>query len=102
MGNVSGVTDTGSSPLARGAHSHRPRRRPFERLIPAGAGSTRVFTSRQMLNTAHPRWRGEHCSTSDAGAGAPGSSPLARGALRFPLDVRQFFRLIPAGAGSTP
>ena len=52
----------GSSPLARGAPSKSGFARRKLRLIPAGAGSTRVDKSRRPAPWAHPRWRGEHSS----------------------------------------
>ncbi len=51
---------------------------------------------------AHPRLRGEHWTWKNAGKEVPGSSPPARGALRYEIDQPGSGRLIPACAGSTP
>ena len=72
---------SGSSPLARGAQPRRRRASDRPRLIPAGAGSTRMRGSIQAPWPAHPRWRGEHAQSVFNCVFATGSSPLARGAL---------------------
>ncbi len=71
---------TGSSPLARGAHYRRSRRGCFEGLIPAGAGSTHLYSRLSRAHRAHPRWRGEHHTPTIEANKVSGSSPLARGA----------------------
>ena len=71
----------GSSPLARGARLSRKSISNYERLIPAGAGSTSFFAR-----------EGTKCR---------GSSPLARGAPYKDMPPTEYIGLIPAGAGST-
>ncbi len=91
----------GSSPLARGALSHRAVSSYAVGLIPAGAGSTRHGAVRFEVVWAHPRWRGEHPLGNQKPALWQGSSPLARGALVQAHRRAGDPRLIPAGAGST-
>ena len=54
------LSPSGSSPLARGARQQVVVCGGDERLIPAGAGSTRSTPPAHWPTTAHPRWRGEH------------------------------------------
>ena len=92
----------GSSPQARGAQLLLLPRRPTPRLIPAGAGSTSTPTPPWTRRTAHPRRRGEHPTTVWIAPNAAGSSPQARGAPAPRHRLTRGWRLIPAGAGSTP
>ena len=71
------------------------------RLIPAGAGSTRIGSRPSWASSAHPRRRGEHSSIGLPCTFRDGSSPQARGAQLLLLPRRPTPRLIPAGAGST-
>ena len=74
-----GLSDEGSSPLARGTHrAVRGHHRPTG-LIPARAGNTRSAMPRRRPCRAHPRSRGEHAALAGLMALAAGSSPLARG-----------------------
>ena len=91
----------GSSPLARGALQVAAGSLLNERLIPAGAGSTRQTVWSSPRRTAHPRWRGEHNGLVQVSELLSGSSPLARGAPVRSLRHPEGNRLIPAGAGST-
>ena len=91
----------GSSPLTRGAQALAHPRETSLRLIPAHAGSTQESKRKVMLGTAHPRSRGEHCSTSWPPACRGGSSPLTRGARRCDHVPKSGVGLIPAHAGST-
>ena len=50
---------------------------------------------------AHPRSRGDHSIGISSTAVTAGSSPLARGPLRFTLNLAQPRGLIPARAGTT-
>ena len=70
-------------------------------LIPAYAGSTVAVRVSSIPPRAHPRLRGEHGGSGDDGDDAGGSSPLTRGARKFPPPRHAFSRLIPAYAGST-
>ena len=53
-------SDTGSSPLTRGARTMPQALGTFGRLIPAYAGSTRGRVRGYRRGKAHPRLRGEH------------------------------------------
>ena len=55
----------------------------------------------RRLDEAHPRWRGEDCSSGFPFVVVEGSSPLARGGLREPPGWVRRKGLIPAGAGRT-
>ena len=91
----------GSSPLTRGAHAWGDTINREARLIPAHAGSTTQSAGKHVLDTAHPRSRGEHDRVGALESGGSGSSPLTRGApLRCPV-LPATGRLIPAHAGST-
>ncbi|ENO18103.1 hypothetical protein HMPREF9004_1134 [Schaalia cardiffensis F0333] len=92
---------TGSSPLTRGAPRTQTHMRRRMRLIPAHAGSTTIAPSDNFLRGAHPRSRGEHSAPVILSAPIAGSSPLTRGARRFPHGCHETGGLIPAHAGST-
>ncbi len=96
-----GPGNSGSSPLARGTRRPAPSRRRHHRFIPAGAGNTRPGRAILQSWTVHPRWRGEHLSSSCLVKAATGSSPLARGTLPALLNEADRLRFIPAGAGNT-
>jgi len=72
---------SGSSPLARGARAGHADRGRHLGIIPAGAGSTQAVYRQDQRGKDHPRWRGEHPTSSDICA--------------YPNGI------IPAGAGST-
>ena len=94
--------DNGLIPARAGSTAVRHGRdREPDRLIPAGAGSTRAQPVVHVHVPAHPRRRGEHVGDCRAGQPEQGSSPQARGARRHTGHVGQLGRLIPAGAGST-
>ena len=97
-----GLIRSGSSPQARGAQPHAPISDSYQRLIPAGAGSTRPRTEDRPARRAHPRRRGEHGARTPASCTRSGSSPQARGAHGWGVLGCSPARLIPAGAGSTP
>ena len=91
----------GSSPLTRGKHFRACEQRPCARLIPAHAGKTARWRSRNGVWTAHPRSRGEN-STADSVAYMPcGSSPLTRGKQTPAHHNGPRSGLIPAHAGKT-
>ena len=95
------IDEPGSSPLARGTHSHGPEPRQASRFIPAGAGNTQRHRVRQRQTAVHPRWRGEHPASNRPSPCTPGSSPLARGTLAHHIAPAKGSRFIPAGAGNT-
>ena len=91
----------GSSPQVRGARTALGCGRQSAGIIPAGAGSTRYETLIRSLSRDHPRRCGEHVRCRHCYETFNGSSPQVRGALNnYSLD-QQYFRIIPAGAGST-
>ncbi len=98
---VHAFLEQGSSPLARGAPNSSDLSASAFGLIPARAGSTIRGRSRTTRRRAHPRSRGEHVSWRTVSMRAPGSSPLARGALRSGDRLFRQWGLIPARAGST-
>ena len=91
----------GSSPLARGTHVAEARCLARHRFIPAGAGNTSVPAASAAQTSVHPRWRGEHRTAWISSVSSGGSSPLARGTLRAPVQQAARGRFIPAGAGNT-
>ena len=111
----------GSSPLARAKRLPRSWSTCARRLIPARAGKTAPSSPSSPSRGAHPRSRGENCSSSVqrwfvtgssplargkldpevAGFFSAGSSPLARGKLACRSPSHLLPRLIPARAGKT-
>ena len=69
----------GSSPLTRGKQSTGHASHDHGRLIPAHAGKTGWAISIRLLDSAHPRSRGENEMTNVYLGTAGGSSPLTRG-----------------------
>ena len=92
--------ETGSSPLARGAHTESVGVHLCLRLIPTHAGNIGTPQLRNGGRSAHPRSRGEHASAEPNTLSHCGSSPLARGALTVHQHGRHLVRLIPARAGN--
>ena len=95
------LSQSGSSPLARGTPKLVHAAELRTRLIPARAGNTgerRPFTS---WLTAHPRSRGEHEKSQSFHYFVSGSSPLARGTHLKDAEAATGARLIPARAGNT-
>ena len=70
---------SGSSPPTRGTHSRKFRQSDGSRFIPAHAGNTARFISREIRVTVHPRPRGEHYSLDLLNICSRGSSPPTRG-----------------------
>ena len=91
----------GSSPLARGTRRHSRPCVVTLGLIPARAGNTVVRNLWGVRIWAHPRSRGEHNLSPRLWTLRRGSSPLARGTLRFCSSSRLCPGLIPARAGNT-
>ena len=91
----------GSSPPGRGARQGHAGGSRGLRLIPAGAGSTRLISSSSPVSRAHPRRGGEHSLYIHSTSRSGGSSPPGRGAPRHPGRRTRPGGLIPAGAGST-
>ena len=91
----------GSSPLARGTLGIVIRVLRVRGLIPARAGNTVGHSETDMWAGAHPRSRGEHCSSEQVRSLPLGSSPLARGTLTLICSLLVVPGLIPARAGNT-
>ena len=91
----------GSSPLTRGKPGDRASDRLPRRLIPAHAGKTPARPEPQASPRAHPRSRGENCSTPSMAIGPYGSSPLTRGKHHGTDSRRPRRRLIPTHAKKT-
>ena len=90
----------GSSPLARGTFTLQENTEAAKRLIPARAGNMMRASSMRARNSAHPRSRGEHFVGCCPISSLHGSSPLARGTFKKPLNFFGDNRLIPARAGN--
>ena len=96
-----GVSDLGSSPLARGTPSSVGCEAAEGGLIPARAGNTGYGFCGADHAWAHPRSRGEHLLIFEQGERGVGSSPLARGTRGFSRATAGGGGLIPARAGNT-
>ena len=94
--------EVGSSPLARGLRTRRPRGRPTGRIIPARAGFTVQRAGGRGPRPDHPRSRGVYVGSGVPRGGWNGSSPLARGLRDRDLPQGGPDRIIPARAGFTP
>ena len=96
----SGRRRYGSSPHARGTpHGIRWFENPI-RFIPACAGNAERSSGLCGQQTVHPRMRGERCVAYFTASRAVGSSPHARGTLRFGQPHACGQRFIPACAGN--
>ena len=92
---------TGSSPLSRGIHRSRGRRKRQEGIIPALAGNTAPCWWPSPPWTDHPRSRGEYLILRWTSQQGFGSSPLSRGILNHSRNRFSSLRIIPALAGNT-
>ena len=95
------LSDTGSSPHARGARILAIKVRVPRGIIPACAGSTGPISLQRRSFGDHPRMRGEHLWQNIRQRYNLGSSPHARGALNSKIRVCLIPGIIPACAGST-
>ena len=91
----------GSSPHTRGAPTQHILSACGIRIIPAYAGSTATLTVASILQTDHPRIRGEHHPRHVGERAENGSSPHTRGAPFGVGDAGDETGIIPAYAGST-
>ena len=92
----------GSSPLARGLQSIMRPEWTRAGIIPARAGFTRGFKSRQPDRRDHPRSRGVYVELGAWKHEGNGSSPLARGLRGGGGGIAGHRGIIPARAGFTP
>ena len=92
----------GSSPLSRGIPDLCSGMHARWRIIPALAGNTLLLAPLLLLDTDHPRSRGEYPPPGDREARDEGSSPLSRGIRRGSLLYAVLYGIIPALAGNTP
>ncbi len=95
-------TPTGSSPRARGTPRVLRGLRSRCRFIPAGAGNAVVVEEFQARVSVHPRGRGERPWRLTLAWLRGGSSPRARGTLKYRSFRFWLIRFIPAGAGNAP
>ena len=91
----------GSSPHARGAHGGMDFTNNGPGIIPACAGSTSRMETILTAPRDHPRMRGEHSTWHIPRLSPSGSSPHARGAPVYALELTANHGIIPACAGST-
>ena len=98
----SGLSERGSSPLARGLPRCSRLARHLSRIIPARAGFTLQNRSCRLRVGDHPRSRGVYEGVVTAHLVARGSSPLARGLQHVLAETGSLSRIIPARAGFTP
>ncbi len=98
---VTGISELGSSPLARGRRRERRRARTHARIIPACAGPTVQRPPRPLSSRDHPRLRGADRRSRCAPDRERGSSPLARGRHPTSDSGGPSLRIIPACAGPT-
>jgi len=96
-----GVSEMGSSPLARGGRAPPAMGDGKRGLIPARAGRTGPACADLRRSGAHPRSRGADDRPLSAGHPSRGSSPLARGGRADHLGPDRAEGLIPARAGRT-
>ena len=93
--------DRGSSPRMRGALMETRHGGIERRIIPADAGSTKIWNSAKKVVPDHPRGCGEHKAIEKGIPVKPGSSPRMRGALSNCCSMCYGVGIIPADAGST-
>ena len=91
----------GSSPLARGLPADEAATGSRKWIIPARAGFTHRRPVVKDRPADHPRSRGVYICAWRRGSSPIGSSPLARGLLRFRGWTHIMVRIIPARAGFT-
>ena len=96
-----GNADTGSSPRMRGTLGFSATNANDAGIIPAYAGNTLVYVSRESVVRDHPRVCGEHAPTGTQAQTPTGSSPRMRGTLLRPLLKSRVVGIIPAYAGNT-
>ena len=95
------LDDAGSSPHTRGAPAQHRQQQNQYGIIPAYAGSTRVWACARVVCRDHPRIRGEHALIWLARSMMRGSSPHTRGAPSARHIRHAYSGIIPAYAGST-
>ena len=100
--SVRNLSSMGSSPHTRGAPPDGALVALQRGIIPAYAGSTRVFRDEEDATEDHPRIRGEHSQHRGTAQSFGGSSPHTRGAPAQSAPAYVRARIIPAYAGSTP
>ena len=93
---------TGSSPRVRGSRIQMSKTANDIRIIPAGAGLTRLRHPDPKKTRDHPRGCGAHHSDNKDTDCDRGSSPRVRGSLLAAEQSRRVLGIIPAGAGLTP
>ena len=99
--SLTGLLDSGSSPLTRGKPSLAIQTPAHAGLIPAHAGKTNINYGYFPRHRAHPRSRGENASMRMDVSSELGSSPLTRGKPCLGWSAGSVLRLIPAHAGKT-
>ena len=96
-----GGASVGSSPRMRGKLRHAGGLPASERIIPAHAGQTTIFSFNSARWSDHPRACGANGVWGVFNIRGHGSSPRMRGKLFHNCSVLCFVRIIPAHAGQT-
>ena len=91
----------GSPPHARGRRGELSGMSRTRRITPACAGKTRAPKQASLLDTDHPRMRGEDTVEIEGMFAALGSPPHARGRLPYGPFRSSSIRITPACAGKT-
>ena len=94
------ISNTGSSPRARGTVTLIDSLAFSKRFIPASAGNGPSSPLEPLRRTVHPRERGERKCTDPATGRTIGSSPRARGTGVSSRRIAGRGRFIPASAGN--
>ena len=95
------VSDSGSPPQVRGKQIYDRLITMEDRITPAGAGKTLGSTTQYVISWDHPRRCGENLFDSVFVFRLTGSPPQVRGKQGADINLINYHRITPAGAGKT-
>ena len=95
------ISNSGSPPQVRGKQGTRTESVTGTRITPAGAGKTRISSSRSGASEDHPRRCGENILQMRSFIILPGSPPQVRGKPPAEVIYMDYAGITPAGAGKT-